>query len=151
MRGTAILANDVITLTNVTKLPSGRAIAAEYRGTLLMNIYAPSGTAKSHESEYFFNNELPYLLRPPTARMIIGGDFNYVIATSDTTGHYNHSRALVELIHGFELEDTWQQTRIARIYTTQKLLEKKLGVEIIAVAFTDHHAVFLRLAVDTPY
>ena len=39
MRGTAILAKEGITLTNVTKLPSGRAIAAEYRGTLLINIY----------------------------------------------------------------------------------------------------------------
>jgi exonuclease III len=135
MRGTAILAKDGITLTNVTKLPSGRAIAAEYRGTLLINIYAPSGTAKRHEREYFFNNELPYLLQPPTARMIISGDFNCVIATSNTTGHYNHSRALAELIHGFALKDTWQQnptnptythysisgaTRIDRIYTTQK-------------------------------
>ena len=53
MRGTAIVAKDVITLTNVTKLPSGRATAAEYRGTLLINIYAPSGTAKRHEREYF--------------------------------------------------------------------------------------------------
>jgi len=81
MRGTAILTKDGITLTNVTKLPSRRAIAAEYRGTLLINIYAPSGTAKRHESDHFFNNELPYLLQPPTARMIIGGDFNCVIAT----------------------------------------------------------------------
>jgi len=97
--------------------------------------------------------------------MIIGGDFNCVIATSDTTGHYYHSRALAELIHGFALKDTWQQnptnptyihysisgaTRIDRIYIAQELLEKKLANEIIAAAFTDHHAVLLRLAVDTP-
>ena len=164
MRGTAILAKDGITLTNVTTLPSGRAIAAEYRGTLLINIYAPSGTAKRHECEYFFNNELPYLLQPPTTRKIIVGDFNCVIA-SDTTGHYNHSRVLTELIHGFALKDTWQHnptnptythysisgvTRIDRIYTTQELLEKKLGIEIIAAASTDHRAELLRLAVDTP-
>ena len=53
MGGTAILAKDGITLTNVTKLPSGRAIAAEYRGTLLINIYAPSGTANRHELSTF--------------------------------------------------------------------------------------------------
>jgi len=96
--------------------------------------------------------------------MKIGGDFNCVI-TSDTTGHYNHSRAVAELIHGFALKDTWKQnptkpiythhsisgaTRNYRIHTTQELLEKKLGIEIIAAAFTDHHAVLLRLAVDTP-
>ena len=39
MRGTAILAKDGITLTKITKLPSGRVLAAEYRGTLLINIY----------------------------------------------------------------------------------------------------------------
>jgi exonuclease III len=165
MRGTAILSEDGITLTNVTKLRSGRAIAAEYGGTLLINIYAPAVTAKRHEREYFLNNELPYLIRPPTAMMIISGDFNCVITTSDTTEHYNHSRALAELIHGFALKDTWQQnptkttythylipgaTRIDSIYNTQELLEKKLGIEIIAAAFTDHHSVLLRLAVDTP-
>jgi exonuclease III len=106
MRGTAILAKDGITLTNITKLTSGRAIAAEYRGTLLINIYAHSGTSKRHEREYFFNNEVPYLLRSPTARMIIGGDFNCVIATSGTAGHYNHSRGFAELIHCFALKNT---------------------------------------------
>jgi exonuclease III len=117
MQGTAILAKDGITLTNVIKLPSGRSIATEYRGTLLISIYVPSGTAKRHEREYFFNNEVPYLLRPPTARMIIGGDFNCLIAISDTTGHYNHSRALAELIHGFALKDTWQQNHTKPTYT----------------------------------
>ena len=37
----------------LTKLPSERAIAGEYRVTLLINIYAPSGTAKKHGREYF--------------------------------------------------------------------------------------------------
>jgi len=135
------------------------------RDTTNQYIYAPSGTAKRHEREYLFNNDLPYLLRPPTARMIIGGDLNCVIATSDTTGHYNHSRTLAELIRGFALKDTWQKapkkptytyysisgaTRIDRIYTTQELLEKKLGIEIILAAFTDQHALLLQLSVDTP-
>ena len=54
MRRATILAKDGITLTIVAKLPPGRAIAAEYRGALLINVYAPSGTAKRHEREYFF-------------------------------------------------------------------------------------------------
>ena len=49
--------------------------------------------------------------------MIISGDFNRVIATSDTTGHYNHSRALAELIYGFALKDTWQQNPTKPTYT----------------------------------
>jgi len=61
--------------------------------------------------------------------------------------------------------DTWHQnpvrpaythhfnngaTRLDRIYTTRELLAKKIGIEILAAAFTDHHAVMLRIAVDTP-
>jgi len=50
-----------ITITNITRLPSGRGIAAEYRGIWLVNVYAPSGTAKRQEREHFYNNELPIL------------------------------------------------------------------------------------------
>ena len=124
----------------------------------------PAPQRGTNVSTFLTMNYYIYYNRPK-ARMIIGGDFNCVIATSDTTGHYNHSHALAELIHGFTLKDTWQQnptnptythhsisgaTRIDRIYTTQELLEKKLGIETIAAAFTDHHALMLRLAVDTP-
>jgi hypothetical protein len=74
--------------------------------------------------------------------MIIDGDFNCVIESPDTR-HYNHSRALGELIHGFALKGTWQKnpthptythysitgaTRIDGIYTIQELLAKKLGI-----------------------
>ena len=72
MRVTAILTKRGITLTNITKIPSERAITAEYRGTLLVNVSAPSGTAKRNEREHFYNTELPYLLRTTLARMILG-------------------------------------------------------------------------------
>jgi len=58
MRGTAIVTKNGITLTNVSKLPTGRAIAAEYRGTWLIIVYAPSGTARRNKGEKFYNNEL---------------------------------------------------------------------------------------------
>ena len=81
------MAKDGITLTKSPSYHQDEQMQPN-RLTLLINIYAPSGTAKRHEREYFFNNELPYLLKSPTARMIIGGDFNCVITTSDTTGNY---------------------------------------------------------------
>jgi exonuclease III len=40
-RGTAIAARDNIELVNITRMPSGRAIAAEFKGIWLVNIYAP--------------------------------------------------------------------------------------------------------------
>jgi len=44
-RGTAILTTEQIPLTNITRLPSGRGMAACYRGVWFVNLHAPSGTA----------------------------------------------------------------------------------------------------------
>jgi len=65
-RGTAIIARDNIELRNITKIPTGRAIAAEHKGTWIINIYAPSGAAKRGELDKFFNTGLIYLLRTET-------------------------------------------------------------------------------------
>jgi exonuclease III len=66
MRGTAMLARHDFPLTNVTSLPTGRAIAADYNDVRLVNVYAPAGTAKRTDMERFFNSELPALFQPPT-------------------------------------------------------------------------------------
>jgi len=86
-RGTAIVARDNIELANITRILSGRAIAAEYQGIWLVNIYAPSGAAKRNECEQFFNTELSYILRAASENIVLGGDFNCVLEKSDTTGH----------------------------------------------------------------
>jgi exonuclease III len=78
-RGTAIVARDNIDLSNITRMPSGRAIAAEFKGIWLVNIYAPSGAAKRNEREQFFNTELTYILRAAPENTILGGDFNCVL------------------------------------------------------------------------
>jgi len=90
-----------ITITNIKRLPSGRGIAAEYRGIWLVNVYAPSVTAKRQERERFHNSELPYLLRASPSNMIVGGDFNCVLNQTESTGHFNYSKALDGLISGF--------------------------------------------------
>jgi exonuclease III len=46
MRGTAMMAKHEYQLTNLTRLPTGRAMAATYNAIRIINIYAPSGTAK---------------------------------------------------------------------------------------------------------
>jgi exonuclease III len=106
MRDTAIVTRNEITFTNVSKLPSGRAIVVEYRGTWLINICAPTGTARRQEGENSYNNELPHVLRTAPATMIIEGNFDCLLENSDTTGHFHYIWALVEVVHGFALKDT---------------------------------------------
>jgi exonuclease III len=159
-RGTAIMARNDIILTHISKVPTGRVIAAEYKGLHIINIYAPSGTARRMEREQFYSTELPQLLQDRHGDLIIGGDFNCVIAPADTTGNYNTSRTLTEMIRGLKLTDTWTQnpnrptythfspagaSRIDRIYASSEVMGRKTGIEILPVAFTDHNAVALRL------
>jgi exonuclease III len=108
MRGTAILARQDYSLTNVTSLQTGRAIAADYNGLRLVNVYAPAGTAKRTDRERFFNSELPTLLYAATQGVILGGDFN-LLQPSDTTGTFTTSRALTEVIRGLALLDARSQ------------------------------------------
>ena len=61
-RGTAIVARSDIVLTNINKIPSERAITAEYKGLHIINIYAPPGTAKRMEREHFYNADVPKLI-----------------------------------------------------------------------------------------
>jgi exonuclease III len=68
MRGTAFAARDEIQFTNIRQLPSGREMAAEFRGITLINTYVPSGTVKRRKWEHFYNSELAYLTHPPTYR-----------------------------------------------------------------------------------
>ena len=162
MRGTAILAKQELSLTEVTLLPSGRAIAATHSGIRLINVYAPAGTARRAEREQFFNSELATLLYDATPLTLIGGDFNCVLQQADTTGPFTTSRALSEIVRGLALMDAWNQspqqptfthfsptgaTRIDRFYLTRDLLGRKTGIEVLPAPFTDHEAVALRLSV----
>jgi endonuclease/exonuclease/phosphatase family metal-dependent hydrolase len=89
----------------------------------------------------FFTSELLYLLTGASNHILLGGDFNCVIEPVDSTGYFNYSRALTELVHGLALTDTWQgnverkvythysvsgATRIDRIYATRDLVARKL-------------------------
>jgi exonuclease III len=105
MRGTAFVTRIDLQVTNITKLPSGRRIAADCVGITLINIHATSGTAKRMERETFFTADLAYLLRNAPKNLLLGGDFNCVLETADTTGHYTYSRAVAELIQGYAMRD----------------------------------------------
>ena len=163
-RGTAMVTRNEITNTNITRLPSGRGIAAEYRGIWLVKVYASSGTSKRQERELFYNNELPYFLRASPSNIIIGGDFNCVLNQTDFTGHTKYSKALDRLVRGFDPHDMWRTdtlrtfrhyilmgaSRIDRIYTNKELRDNKIGVETVAAVFTDHISVVMQSCVDVP-
>ena len=113
----------------------------------------------------FYNNDLTYILQPAHAGMILAGDFNCVLSNTDSTGHNNYSRATANIVHGFGLIDARDTSisrsiythytptgasRIDRIYVTRNNLSKNQVVEKVPAAFTDHLAVVIRLAIDTP-
>ena len=163
-RGTAILTRDTIVVTNLSRLPSGRAIAATLGTLLIINIYAPSGTSKRAERESFYNNDLPLLLESASDDILLGGDFNCVLDAADSTGRGSFSRSLAALVQGYALRDAWQArpdshaythhtihvaTRIDRFYMSRDLMTRKTGIATVAAAFTDHLAVVLRLSWST--
>jgi exonuclease III len=76
MRGNAITDRKDLHITQIDRIPSGRAIAAEFNGTRLINVYAPSGTSKRTQRECFFLTELPNLLSADSHSILLGGDFN---------------------------------------------------------------------------
>jgi exonuclease III len=92
-------------------------MAVDCMGMTLINVYAPSGTAKQVERESFFNNDLVFLLRNATDSLLLGGDFNCVLESSDGTSHCTYSRALATLVHGYALRDVWTQPTAGRVYT----------------------------------
>ena len=103
MRGTAIVTRDEIQLANMwssnsRKIPRG-----------VDNKYlCPCGTARRQEREQFYNSELAYLLRDAPENIILCGDFNCILKKTNSTGTYYYSQALVELVRGFKLQDSWQ-------------------------------------------
>ena len=164
MRGTAIFARHDFPLTNVTTLPTGRAIAADYKDLRLVNVYASAGRARRSDRELFFNCDLPALLYAASQSVLLGGEFNCVLHPTDTTGPFTTSRALSEVVRGLALSDAWSQkhkrpaythfshtaaTGIDSIYITQYLLLQKTGIEFLPAAFTDHNAVVLQLSKPT--
>jgi exonuclease III len=166
MRATAIIVKDDINLENVRVLPNGRAMAAVYRDILLINIYAPSGMTMRTEMEYFYNTKLSPLFRTDCENIICGGDFNCVIQLADVTGQYIYIQALIELVKGFKMRDTWNQdptrstytfyhpngaSRLDRIYLTPGLWQSKTGINVLPAAFTDHCAVALILNMATSH
>jgi exonuclease III len=96
-RGTANLIRETIVVTNLSRIPFGRATAVTLGTLIIIKVYAPSGTSKLSEREAFFNNDLPFFLRSAYDDILLGGDFNCVLKAADSTGHGSFSRSLATL------------------------------------------------------
>ena len=164
MRGTAILVRRGLQVTDIQRVPTGRAVAVTCQGIRIVNIYAPSGTSRRADRERFYNADLSELLSTHAVPMLIGGDFNCTLSPIDTTGTHSTSNALTNIITGLNLVDMWTQdpnrpvythytpqgaSRLDRFYISKDEVGKKSGIETVPTAFTDHHAVVLRLAMPT--
>jgi len=97
--------------------------------------------------------------------MIVGGDFNCILSQADCTGNMNYSKALDKMVRGFELTDVWAPAQTRAIYThynphgaarldnlyvSPDLRNRKIGVETVITAFTDHLTVCLCITIDAP-
>jgi exonuclease III len=164
-RGTAILVKEGITLTDIQRIPSGRGIVATLNGIRLVRICAPSGSEKKREREAFYNGDVTSLIPPSSTEIILAGDFNCLLSTTDSTGLRNYSKALARLVKRLDLRDALDATpewrvfthytntstsRIDRIYVTTNLTRTRQGAEAVAAAFTDHMTIIIRLSLDTP-
>jgi exonuclease III len=116
-RGTAILAKEGITLTNITRLPTGRGITAYFEGIRIINIYAPSGAGKRREREAFFNVDMISLLPSAPTEFVLAGDFNCVLLQTDSTGQGNLSKTLEKLVRGLSLQEACDSQQLRHKYT----------------------------------
>ena len=80
-------------------------------------MYAQSDAAMNQEHQRFSNGKLPYLLTGETDRILLGGDFNFILEASETTGVFTHSRALAELVLSLALTGTWHSNPKSKIYS----------------------------------
>jgi len=86
LRGTAILHKLNIKLHRVERLPTGRGISVYLGGACIVNTYVPSGTARRTEMEEFFNEGIIGLLHTSPTNLLLAGDFNCLLNSSDSTG-----------------------------------------------------------------
>ena len=75
----------------------------------LINVYALSGSARCTERENFYNTELPAFLYTAPSNTILGGDFNCVLNPADTTGPFQTSSTLSEIVSRLALVNTRTQ------------------------------------------
>lgn len=160
-RGTAIALKSHITYSNIQRSLNTRILSVKIGGSVtICNVYAPSGTQNFSARENLIKEQLPFYLQSASEHLILGGDFNCVIATKDSTGSSNYSPSLKQLVDNLQIKDTWDcmnqnvidysfvrpnsASRLDRIYISRSLVPHLRTSELFATAFSDHKAYKIR-------
>lgn len=112
---TALITTYLITITHITTLPFGPAIAGNFGDVSIINICVPSGTVndmkgKGSSKKNWLNC---YVL---LENLLIDGDLNCIFAGSYSTGQYTFSRSLAALVQGYLRTDTFLENSFRSIY-----------------------------------
>ncbi|KAJ4447707.1 hypothetical protein ANN_09715 [Periplaneta americana] len=163
-RGTAIIYRSSLEIEQYDTHSSGRAISVLFtNGTLVVNLYLPSGTNKRTERENFIITELPFFLRYHYKTLILGGDFNCVLHPTDQTGVYQTAPALNQLVEELNLKDAWKllhpttvqftffrgesASRLDRIYVDKDTSNAIYDATVMPIAFSDHECFTMTLRI----
>ena len=163
--GTAILLNRKLDLMikNYEMSADSRIISAiieiSNKPLHIVNIYAPSGSNNSDRDEFFKVN-LTYYLRNNIDNTIIGGDFNCVTSSRDSSSNSTHvCRALLNNFKGLRMKDPWYQhnsnvgytyirndygSRLDRFYL-KELSSSVQNVSVKHANFSDHSCVQIEM------
>lgn len=160
-RGTAIATKDLYKVENIERSLDSRIISVRISGVTFINIYAPSGAAQRGAREDFFNTSVAHYLQHATSQIIIGGDFNSVVATKDATGNANISPTCKRLMNAARLSDSWEvlhgnavqfsyirsntASRLDRILISNSLKRGLRTSNFSVTSFSDHKAYIIRI------
>lgn len=115
-RGTAIAIKSHINYNSVEKSLDSRLIKIKIANRLIIcNIYAPSGSHNRTLREAFFAEVVPYYLRNSSECLVVGGDFNCIESSIDSSNERctNYSTNLRALIRELRLQDAWASVNVS--------------------------------------
>ena len=121
----------------------------------LINIYAPSGSNNS-ERDHFFSEDLIFYLRNNIDNTVIGGDFNCITSSRDSTSENTHiCKALKDTFNSINMKDAWfthnrdieytyfrdnYGSRLDRFYV-KKLSNDVKDIKVKHINFSDHSCI----------
>lgn len=161
--GTGILLRKLFDFENVILDPNGRISSIVINKINYINIYAFAGTNRKKEREDLFVNGLAvHLSKSGVSYSVLGGDFNWFLERSDSTGIFNDSAGLRRLVESFQWKDILKElkqnqftfhrsgsaSRLDRFYGPVGFVESVLSAETLSIPFSDHCAVILKVKVD---
>lgn len=159
--GTAILIRKTFDFSSPLLDPNGRISSVIINHINFINVYAFLGTNRKKErDDLFLDNMTIHLNKAGSKFCVVGGDFNCILNAFDTAGsNKNYSTGLKRLIEIFNFKDIAvelrkhqftfyrgdTESRLDRFYAPSAFLENVLDFTTLPVAFSDHHAIIMKI------